>query len=716
MKLVKELPEIFEEFGDQKRKSFLEIKEYKEKGFPVVGMYCAYFPTELAIAVGAIPVGLCSFSNETVSEAEQELPPSMCPLVKSSYGFAKSDKCPFFYFSDLVIGETTCDGKKKLYELLAEIKPVFVMELPNSQSERAMRFWKEEIVRTKEYFEEFFCRKISDEDIRSAIKINNEIRKALRSFCEIMKLNPTPITGKQVYQVINGTKYRFDFKTTPELVNNITNQILEEYQNGKMLDYRKRILITGCPIGGDTMKLVEAVEDNGGVVVAFENCSGVKTLDRLTDEENPDPYEALAKRYLSTGCSIMTPNDNRVELLGRIIDEYKVDGVIEMVLMGCHATGAESVYIRKFVEEEKKLPYMNITTDYSLSDKGQMNTKVGAFLEMIDAEYHQLDIYSCYKELSIALVEKETIQQITERIWKITGIEMLITDDSEKIEAFAGNSTPLSLKNSKDAIRVELEDYEGECIGYSTEYTEDEIKEVLELLARTYKMKYNSRAKKVKKSRHAIRKGNPDYLWLILDGSQEQKKEILEQEKGNSFEIRNENAYIYILYSDVKGAKIRDDIIEKARKWSDERDVRVTIGNGFPKIDQKEDNLKMLQKVYEIGLYKQPNLKLYLIEEFYQELITSYARESLDMQKIHVPELELLKKEDEENGTDFYRTFHVYLSMRRNMISTAAKLKIHRNTLFHRLKRIEELIGLEDMQEEELERLLMIMDMFENDK
>lgn len=61
MKLVQNLPEIFEEFGEKKREAFLEIKEYKDKGIPVVGMYCAYFPTELAMAVGAIPVGLCSF-------------------------------------------------------------------------------------------------------------------------------------------------------------------------------------------------------------------------------------------------------------------------------------------------------------------------------------------------------------------------------------------------------------------------------------------------------------------------------------------------------------------------------------------------------------------------------------------------------------------------------------------------------------------------------
>ena len=74
--------------------------------------------------------------------------------------------------------------------------------------------------------------------------------------------------------MINGSKYRFDFKTTPELVDAVTEKILEEYHQGKHLESRPRILVTGCPIGGDTMKILEGIEENGGVVVAVENCSG----------------------------------------------------------------------------------------------------------------------------------------------------------------------------------------------------------------------------------------------------------------------------------------------------------------------------------------------------------------------------------------------------------------------------------------------------------
>ena len=120
MELIKDLPEIFEQFEQQKQQSFLEVKRYKDKGMPIIGAYCSYFPRELAMAIGAVPIGLCSSSDSTVAIAEQTLPKNICPLIKSSYGFAVSDKCPFFYFSDVIVGETTCDGKKKMYELMAD--------------------------------------------------------------------------------------------------------------------------------------------------------------------------------------------------------------------------------------------------------------------------------------------------------------------------------------------------------------------------------------------------------------------------------------------------------------------------------------------------------------------------------------------------------------------------------------------------------------------
>ncbi|MDU1412875.1 MAG: double-cubane-cluster-containing anaerobic reductase [Clostridium sp.] len=383
MELVTELPEVFKEFAEQRRNSFLTVKEIKDGGIPVIGTFCTYFPQELAIAMGAVVVSLCSMSDETIPAAEKVLPSNLCPLIKSSFGFAKTDKCPFFYFSDLIVGETTCDGKKKMYEYLGEFKPVYVMEIPNKQSEQGILLWKNEIIKMKEFLENKFNVTITDEQIKEAIHIKNEERKALKDLYEVMKLDPVPMTGGDLFKVLYGSSYKLDKKAIPGQIRSLEAKIKEDYIKEKKIEKKPRILVTGCPIGGATEKVIKAIEDNGGIVVTYENCSGAKAIDELVDENNPDVYEALAKRYLNIGCSVMTPNPKRLELLDKLIDEYKVDGVVEVVLQACHTYNIETIGIKRFVNEKKGKPYISVETDYSTADIGQLSTRLTAFIEML---------------------------------------------------------------------------------------------------------------------------------------------------------------------------------------------------------------------------------------------------------------------------------------------------------------------------------------------
>lgn len=383
MELIKELPEVFEEFAEQRKNSFLAVKEAKEKGIPVVGSYCTYFPKELPMAIGAAAVSLCSMSGETIEVAEQDLPKNLCPLIKASYGFAKTDKCPYFYFSDLIVGETTCDGKKKMYELMSQFKDVYVMQLPQSQDERERKFWRESCLELKRKLEEKFGTVITDEAVRQAVHTENNVRRALQRFYGVMKHDPAPITGLELFRVLYGSTFKLDRSGLADELNALTDKIEAEYAAGKRLDKKPRILITGCPMGGATEKVIEAIENNGGVVVTYENCSGAKAIEREVKEDTDDIYGAIADRYLGIGCSVMTPNNNRFKLLDEMIDEYKVDGVVEMVLQACHTYSVESKSVRRFVTHDKEIPYIYIETDYSKTDVGQLNTRLAAFVEML---------------------------------------------------------------------------------------------------------------------------------------------------------------------------------------------------------------------------------------------------------------------------------------------------------------------------------------------
>lgn len=382
MEIVKELPEIFEEFSDQRRKSFLAVKEIKDRGIPVVGSYCTYFPKEIAVAAGAVPISLCSMSDEPIPDAEKELPKNLCPLIKSSYGFAKTDKCPYFHFSDVVVGETTCDGKKKMYEYMREFKDIITMQLPQTQDEDALEAWEKEIRKLAAYLEQKFGTEVTEEKLRAAVKQQNAIRQGLKELSGVMKADPTPMSGLDLFNVLYGSQFKFDLDGIPAELSALKEQIRAEYDPAAR-EKKPRILITGCPMGGATLKVVRAVEENGGVVVCYENCSGYKSYDRMVDEQDPDVWHALAERYLSIGCSVMTPNPNRLELLGRLCDEFHVDGVLEMTLSACHTYNLETHQIRNFVTKEKGLSFFSVETDYSQADIGQLNTRIAAFIEML---------------------------------------------------------------------------------------------------------------------------------------------------------------------------------------------------------------------------------------------------------------------------------------------------------------------------------------------
>lgn len=385
MSLVTQLPSIFSDFSDARQQGFLTVMELKEQGVPLVGTYCTFMPQEIAMAAGAAVVSLCSTSDETIEEAEKTLPRNLCPLIKSSYGFGKTDKCPYFYFSDIVVGETTCDGKKKMYEYMAEFKPVHVMQLPNnSESAESVALWRSEITRFQKRLEEQFGCEITEQGIRDAIDLRNRERRALTEFYRLGQLNPPAMTGREILSVVYGATFKFDKRALIGELETLTAKVRAEYAAGKRLDPRPRILITGCPIGGAAEKVVRIIEENGGWVVGYENCTGAKATEQCVDE-NPqaDVYDALTEKYLAIGCSCISPNTQRLNMLSEMVQDYQVDGVIDVILQACHTYAVESLLINRHIREKHDIPYMAIETDYSTSDTGQLATRIAAFIEML---------------------------------------------------------------------------------------------------------------------------------------------------------------------------------------------------------------------------------------------------------------------------------------------------------------------------------------------
>ena len=380
-----QLPAQFEAFTQARKEGFLKAKAIKEAGGHIAGTFCTFTPCEMLDAAGIHPVSLCGMSDEPIPAAERDLPKNLCPLIKSSYGFAVSDTCPYTYFADLIVGETTCDGKKKMYELLGRFKDVYVLQVPQGiDRSYAEDMWAEELRLFHRVLEEKFHVTITDEALREAAVLRNQLREARTELMELQKLDPPPFAGLELYRIMDGLGFSFDLRDNLEKLTRMTAQLRADYDAGArpVPPSRKRILVTGCPIGGVLEKTVKVVEENGGVVVCFENCGGIKPTRYLVDTQARDIISAIARCYLNIGCAVMSPNLRRMELLPQLVEEFQVDGILEIELQTCHPYTVERGEIKRLASS-LGIPFLAVDTDYSHSDMGQLTTRIAAFIEML---------------------------------------------------------------------------------------------------------------------------------------------------------------------------------------------------------------------------------------------------------------------------------------------------------------------------------------------
>ncbi len=383
-------PQSMKIFDELRNLNVLTVQNAKQEGEKVVGCYCTYSPQEIILAAGAHPVTLCGTRQEPIAAAERDLPRNLCPLIKSSYGFAVSKKCPYFEAADVLVAETTCDGKKKMYELMSKIKPMHVMNLPQNQNgEQTLAAWTKEMEIFKDWLAEKFAVEISEEDLRKAIKLMNREREAMRRLHATTKVKPSPVTGVDLLVSVWTKGFNINKEDGIKLVEDLTAEIEELTAQGSspFTAETPRILLTGCPVGFGSEKVVRLLEESGASVVAFENCSGYKALDRLVDEDpTKDVMVALAEKYLSIPCSCMSPNEGRLELIHKMAQEYQVDAVVDLTWQACHTYNVEAFVIRDYVQNKLNLPYMHLETDYSESDVEQLRVRVQAFLELVQGE------------------------------------------------------------------------------------------------------------------------------------------------------------------------------------------------------------------------------------------------------------------------------------------------------------------------------------------
>jgi benzoyl-CoA reductase/2-hydroxyglutaryl-CoA dehydratase subunit BcrC/BadD/HgdB len=360
-----------------------ELQEAKARGKKVVGTFCIFVPEELIWAAGGICVGLCAGADIGREAAERVLPRNTCALIKSFMGFKLARLCPFFESCDLVIGETTCDGKKKAYELLGEFGPVYVMEIPQMKEARDRILWKEEVLRLKDRVEELTGNKITADSLSDAIRMLNARRRVLQRLDSLRKAIPTPISGRDAL-LVNQISFYDDPQRFTQKIGELCDELEGRVARGEgvVSEDTPRIMLSGCPMAVPNWKLPYIVESSGAVIVGEESCIGVRNTRDLVSEKGKnmeEMIESIVDRYMKIDCACFTPNNERIENVVKMAKDLKVDGVIHYSLQFCDPYTIEAFKVERALEKEG-IPVLKIETDYSMEDVEILKNRVEAFI------------------------------------------------------------------------------------------------------------------------------------------------------------------------------------------------------------------------------------------------------------------------------------------------------------------------------------------------
>jgi benzoyl-CoA reductase/2-hydroxyglutaryl-CoA dehydratase subunit BcrC/BadD/HgdB len=363
-----------------------ELQDAKAQGKKVIGTFCVFVPEELVLAGGGVQVGLCAGAEAGKDAAEKVLPRNTCALIKSFVGFKLSRLCPYIESCDLVVGETTCDGKKKAYEIFADYAPVYVMEIPQMKQACDRELWRTEVLRFKDKIEEVTGETITAPKLGEAIRLLNDRRRVLRRLNRLRAASPVPISGRDAL-LINQISFYDDPVRFTEKIGQLCDELEARVTAGKGVVPKEtpRLMLSGCPMAVPNWKLPYIIESSGAVIVGEESCIGTRNIRDLVDESGQSMDElldALVDRYMRIDCACFTPNTERMDNIVRMAKDLRVNGIIYYGLSFCQPYAIEAFKVEKALKDAN-LPMLSIETDYSMEDVEQLKTRVEAFIEMV---------------------------------------------------------------------------------------------------------------------------------------------------------------------------------------------------------------------------------------------------------------------------------------------------------------------------------------------
>ncbi|MCK5115689.1 MAG: 2-hydroxyacyl-CoA dehydratase [Candidatus Aegiribacteria sp.] len=361
-----------------------EILDYRNNGGKSLGTFCIYVPDEIALAASVLTIPLCGGSGWTVDYADKMLPRDICPLVRSTFGMAISGTCPYKTLKEYPLGETTCDAKKKTWDLFG----IPSMEVPQKKNKEDKALWISEVKKFMGDMEKISGVQVTAENLRESIRKCNRKRTVLQKISEYRKLRKPPISGLDallVSQVALNMDIDSFINAGKELITELATRVekgISAYDNDGV-----RVLFAGTPSPMGYAKVHWAAETSGLQIVADESCTGIRYYrDQIQEDLDTldEMIEAVAERYFKIDCPCFSPNKERFDNIINVIEEFQVEAVVHNILQFCHGFNIEAGALDNMLKDND-IPSLKIVCDYSEEDGEQIKVRMEAFREITES-------------------------------------------------------------------------------------------------------------------------------------------------------------------------------------------------------------------------------------------------------------------------------------------------------------------------------------------
>jgi bzd-type benzoyl-CoA reductase N subunit len=358
-----------------------QIKQFKANGGKVFGWLCTYVPEELLHAAGILPVRVTGCQSESeLDDGNAYLSMVSCSFSRSCFQMGLEGK---YSLLDGFIAGSTCDGARRLYDHWCRyIKTPFthILSVPRKCNESTLDLYCHELEVLKDRLEDYSGTEISDRSLQKSIDLYNESRDLLTGLYELRKVDAPAISGAQTLEVLNAAA-----RMPKEIFNQWLKELLAQLEKSENRHpAQARLMIIGSALNNSSF--IGSIESSGALVVIDELCTGVRYFsDRVLSGGDEPPLKAIARRYLSNfPCARMFPSQERFDRILKLIKEYRVEGIVSQNVRYCVPNAHDLPLLRDRVRE-LGVPVLALDIEYGTSGSGQVQTRVQAFLEMIES-------------------------------------------------------------------------------------------------------------------------------------------------------------------------------------------------------------------------------------------------------------------------------------------------------------------------------------------